>query len=63
MELEDVGGPRGYACFLEILEDREHEEHENMVRWIGGVFDPGGFDLNRINRGWRGTRRGGRAFS
>jgi hypothetical protein len=54
---EDVGGPDAYAEFLEILGDREHEQHEDMVRWIGGVFDPRGFDLNRINRDWRGAKR------
>jgi hypothetical protein len=54
---EDVGGPHGYALFLEILSDREHEQHEDMVRWIGGVFDPKGFDLNRLNREWRGAKR------
>lgn len=50
---EDVGGPRGYMLFLEILGDRKHEQHEDMVRWIGGVFDSRGFDLNRINRDWK----------
>ena len=54
---EDVGGPHGYALFLEILADRQHEQHEDMVRWIGGVFDPKGFDLNRINRDWKGAKR------
>jgi hypothetical protein len=23
-----------------------------MLEWAGGVFDPKGFDLNRINRDW-----------
>jgi hypothetical protein len=54
---DDVGGPHGYALFLEIIADRGHEQHEDMVRWIGGVFDPKGFDLNRLNREWRGARR------
>jgi len=54
---EDVGGPHGYALFLDILGDRQHEQHEDMVRWIGGVFDPKGFDLNRINRDWKGVKR------
>jgi hypothetical protein len=27
-----------------------------MVRWIGGVFDPKGFDLNRLNRDWKAAR-------
>jgi hypothetical protein len=53
---EDVGGPHGYAQFLEILGDPHHERHQEMVRWIGGVFDPKGFDLNRINREWKGAK-------
>jgi hypothetical protein len=53
---EDVGGPHAYMEFLEILGDRQHEQHEDMVRWIGGVFDPKGFDLNRINRDWRNAK-------
>ncbi len=57
---EDVGGPHGYALFLEILGDRQHEQHGDMMRWIGGVFDPKGFDLNRINREWSGPERGRR---
>ena len=57
---EDVGGPHGYELFLEILGDRGHEEYEDTVRWIGGVFDPKGFDLNRLNRDWKEPRRGRR---
>ncbi|MBW7930293.1 MAG: plasmid pRiA4b ORF-3 family protein [Gammaproteobacteria bacterium] len=54
---EDVGGPPGYALLLEVLADPGHEQHEDMVRWIGGVFDPKGFDLNRINRDFKGVRK------
>lgn len=54
---EDVGGPHAYAEFLKILGDRKHEQHDDMVRWIGGVFDPKGFDLNRINRDWKHAKR------
>jgi hypothetical protein len=54
---EDVGGPHGYELFLEVLGDPGHEQHEGMVRWIGGVFDPKGFDLNRINRDFKGARK------
>jgi hypothetical protein len=54
---EDVGGPPGYVSFLEILGDRKHEQHEDMVQWIGGVFDPKGFDLNRLNRDFRAKKR------
>jgi hypothetical protein len=55
---EDVGGPHGYQHFLECLADPTQPEHADMVRWIGGVFDPKGFDLNRLNRDWRPGRRG-----
>lgn len=54
---EDVGGPHAYAEFLEVLGDRENEDHEERLRWVGGVFDPKGFDLNRINRDWKGAKR------
>ena len=53
----DVGGPHGYAEFLRALGERRHERHEDMARWIGGVFDPKGFDLNWINRDWKGAKR------
>ena len=56
---EDVGGPHGYEHFLASLADERSEAHVEMLRWIGGVFDPKGFDLNRINRDWRGSKRAG----
>lgn len=54
---EDVGGPPGYELFLQILGDRRHEQHEDTLRWVGGVFDPKGFDLNRINRDFKGAKK------
>jgi hypothetical protein len=54
---EDVGGPVGYAQFLAAIADPEHEEHESYLRWIGGVWDSRGFDLNAINRVLRSPRR------
>jgi hypothetical protein len=39
-----VGGPIGYQQFLEALADPSHSEHETYRDWIGGVFDPEGFD-------------------
>jgi hypothetical protein len=47
---DDVGGPPGYQEFLRAVKDPKHEEHDNMLVWIGGVFDPEGFDLNAVNR-------------
>ena len=53
---EDVGGPHGYLDFLHVLGNPRHAEHADRVRWIGGVFDPSGFDLNRINRDFKGAK-------
>jgi hypothetical protein len=44
---EDVGGPWGYADFLEAITDPEHERHFECVEWIGHPFDP-----NSINIDW-----------
>lgn len=46
---EDVGGPPGYAEFLEAIGDPTHEEHDAMLDWCGGDFDPSAFRLDDIN--------------
>jgi hypothetical protein len=53
---EDVGGVHGYENFLEAVRNPEHEEHDQLLSWIGGAFDPEGFDLNAVNRSLRGDR-------
>lgn len=53
---DDCGGPLGYEEFLAAIKDPQHEEHESMLIWIGGAFDPEGFDLNAINRTLRFAR-------
>jgi hypothetical protein len=47
---EDVGGTEGYRQFLAAISDPRHEEHEDMLTWVGGAFDPNAFDLTVINR-------------
>ena len=47
---DDVGGVTGYEEFLSAIQDPKHEEHDRMLEWICGAFDPAGFDLNEINR-------------
>ena len=37
---EDVGGPWGYAEYLEAMADPNHERHGEMVEWRGPDFDP-----------------------
>jgi hypothetical protein len=37
---EDVGGVWGYADFVEAIQNPDHEDHEGMLEWAGGSFDP-----------------------
>jgi hypothetical protein len=41
---EDCGGPPGYEGFLEAIGNPAHEEHDSMLEWVGGTFDPNAFD-------------------
>lgn len=47
---EDVGGPWGYQDFLAAMDDPGHDEHEQWVEWVGGGFDPAGFDLAAVDK-------------
>ncbi len=51
---EDVGGPGGYAQMLEAITDPDHEQHEEMLDWLGEDFDPQAFDPAAINDELRG---------
>ena len=46
---EDVGGPPGYAEFLEAIRDPSHEENGAMLQWCGGAFDPAAFSIDDTN--------------
>ncbi len=46
---EDCGGPMGYEEFLEAINDPKHEDHDDMLTWCGGSFDPTAFDLAGVN--------------
>lgn len=37
---EDVGGPWGYAEFLEAIADPAHERHAELTEWHGPTFAP-----------------------
>ena len=50
---EDVGGPPGYGDFLQAIKDPTHEEHESMLEWCGGSFDPTAFQTDDINAALR----------
>jgi hypothetical protein len=47
---EDCGGIWGYAGFLDTIQDPQQPEHEEMLAWIGGEFDPEAFDRDEVNR-------------
>lgn len=47
---EDCGGPWGYADFLAAITDTQHEQHEELLDWIGGTFDPDHLDIDAINK-------------
>jgi hypothetical protein len=47
---EDVGGGPGYLEFLEAINDPSHEEHQQMLEWCVGSFDPDAFDLDAVNQ-------------
>jgi hypothetical protein len=50
---EDCGGVGGYAWLKEILADPSHDEHENMLEWLGldagEDFDPKEFSVTDVN--------------
>src|SRR5262245_12263286 len=67
---EDVGGVWGYEEFLEAITDPEHEDHDGLLEWAGGSFDPEAFDpaaaTREMHRGlpdWRSERWGERQES
>jgi hypothetical protein len=54
---EDVGGIWGYYQLLQVINDPNHNEHESMKQWVGGLFDPEEFDLENVNNRLRGLRK------
>ena len=50
---EDCGGAWGYASLKEALADPDHEEHEDLLDWLGfdsaADFDPADFRLDEVN--------------
>jgi hypothetical protein len=60
---EDCGGWPGYTDLLAALGDKQHPEHESMMEWVGGRFDPEAFDSSAATRAmkkglpdWRNMR-------
>lgn len=59
MKLESLVGEKqslrydydpGYARLVAALTDSDDAEHDELLTWVGGHFDPEGFDANRTNQ-------------
>ena len=61
---EDCGGIPGYYNLLEILDNKRHEEHEDMIHWLSGhaknyhpydseSFDPNGVEFWDPKKRWK----------
>jgi hypothetical protein len=50
---EDCGGPWGYASLRAILADPHHDEHQEMLEWLGlndaSEFDPAAVSTEDIS--------------
>jgi Plasmid pRiA4b ORF-3-like protein len=46
---EDVGGTSGYQECLQVIFDPSDEEHEHLIAWAGGPFQPEEFNLKSVN--------------
>ncbi len=47
---EDCGGIPGFYNLLEAIGDPEHEQHEELLDWLGDGFDPEAFSVDEVNR-------------
>ena len=47
---EDCGGIPGFYNLLEAIGDPEHEEHQELLDWVGGRFDPESFSVDAVNQ-------------
>ncbi|MHC1576773.1 MAG: plasmid pRiA4b ORF-3 family protein [Methanosarcinaceae archaeon] len=45
---EDCGGVWGYKELLEAIKDPKHDEHREMLEWVGGDLDPEHFDVKEV---------------
>ena len=49
---EDIGGPWGYAEYVDAIADPGHERHEEFLEW-NGAFDPAKFSMEQTTRAMR----------
>ena len=47
---EDSGGIQGFYEMLKVLEDKNHDEHKEVAKWLGKNYNPSSFDIEKINK-------------
>ena len=47
---EDCGGVPGFYNLLEAIGDPKHEQHGELLEWLGDDFDPEAFSVDDVNR-------------
>lgn len=52
---EDCGGVWGYENLLAMVRNPGHQEHKEMLEWLGGEFDPDRFDVEQVNQNLQGV--------
>jgi hypothetical protein len=57
---EDCGGVWGYDDLLEVIRNPDNPEHDEMLEWLGGDFDPEAFDVDAVNQELRPYQTGGK---
>ena len=45
------GGVPGFYNLLRAIGDPEHDQHDEMLGWLGDDFDPEAFSVDEVNRG------------
>jgi hypothetical protein len=47
---EDCGGLPGFYNLLDAMSDPGHEQHDELIEWLGYRFDPAAFSVDDVNR-------------
>jgi hypothetical protein len=47
---EDSGGIHGFYDKLEILMDKKHPEYSFIKEWVGRGYNPGKFNIEKVNK-------------
>lgn len=58
---EDCGGAGGFYNLIEALQNPHHPEHEELLEWVGGDYDPEKFSIDALNRSLHGKKRAARS--